>query len=127
MSDKSKRAMAEMERGLISERTREGMIQLKANHRKFTHSIYGWDVDKNGMLNPNWNEQNNIDYMRWQMDVNGMSASSVARSLNKLGVSGKRGGKWQGNSITRTINNDFHTKRANFQHPSWWGSKPWHS
>jgi hypothetical protein len=50
----------------------------------------------------------------------------LARSLNKRGIKGKRGGKWQGNSITRTINNDFHTKRLKFQHPSWWGSKPWH-
>ena len=118
-------AMAEMERGLISERTREGMIQLKANHRKFTHSIYGWDVDKNGMLIPNWNEQNNIDYMRWQMDVNGMSASSVARSLNKLGVRGKRVGEWQGNAVTRTIQNQFHLERKKFLYPQNWGKHSW--
>ena len=37
-------AMAEMERGLISERTQEGMNQLKATHQKFTQSVYGWDV-----------------------------------------------------------------------------------
>ena len=36
-------AMAEMERGLISERTQEGMNQLKAMNKKFTQSIYGWD------------------------------------------------------------------------------------
>jgi hypothetical protein len=35
------------------------------------------------------------------MDVNGMSASSVAISLNKLGISGKRGGEWRGNAIRR--------------------------
>ena len=119
-------AMAEMERGLISERTLEGMIQLKANHRKFTHSIYGWDVDKNGMLIPNWNEHNNIDYMKWQMDVNGMSASSVARSLNKHGIRGKRGGEWQGNAITRTVNYPFHLQRKKFPHPRNWNTKPWH-
>ena len=117
-------AMAEMERGLISERTLEGMIQLKANHRKFTHSIYGWDVDKNGMLIPNSNEQNNIDYMGWQMDVNGMSASSVARSLNKQGIRGKRGGEWQGNAITRTVKYPFHLERNKFPYPKNWGTRP---
>jgi hypothetical protein len=102
------------------------MNQLKADHKKFTHSIYGWDVDENGMLEPNWREQNYIDYMKWQIDVNGMTISSVARSLNKQGVKGKRGGKWQGNAITRTIKNTFHKERKKFTHPGNWGSKPWH-
>ena len=44
--------MAEMERGLISERTQEGMDQLKAMNRRFTHSIYGWDVTEQGDLDP---------------------------------------------------------------------------
>ena len=38
-------AIAEMERGLISERTQEGMEQLKAQNKRFTESIFGWDVD----------------------------------------------------------------------------------
>ena len=37
--------IAEMERGLISERTQEGMDQLKAQNKRFTESIFGWDVD----------------------------------------------------------------------------------
>ena len=45
------------------------------------------------------------------MDVNGMSASSVAISLNKQGISGKRGGEWQGNAVSRTIQNTFHLER----------------
>ncbi len=42
-----------------------------------------------------------------------MTPSSVARSLNRQGVKGKPGGKWQGNAITRTIENTFHEKRRN--------------
>ena len=53
--------IAEMERGLISERTQEGMDQLKAQNKRFTESIFGWDVDVNGMLIPNWYEQDLID------------------------------------------------------------------
>ena len=91
-----------------------------------THSVYGWDVDENGMLEPNWREQNYIDYMKWQISTNGMSPSSVARSLNSQGTKGKRGGKWQGNAITRTIENTFHKERKKFVYPANWGSKPWH-
>ena len=89
-------AIAEMERGLISERTQEGMEQLNAQNKRFTDSIFGWDVDANGMLIPNWNEQDLIDWMDWQIEANGMSAAAVARSLNARGITGKRGGKWQG-------------------------------
>ena len=119
-------AMAEMERGLISERTQEGMDQLKAMNKKFTQSIYGWDVDVIGALIPNWYEQNIIDYMDWQMNANGMSATAVARALNTQGVKGKRGGKWQSAGIIRTIENDFHDERLKFPHPKNWGSKVWH-
>ena len=119
-------ALAEMERGLISERTIEAMNQLRATNKQFTKSIFGWDVDENGMFVPNWAEQDIIDYMAWQINENGMATAALARSLNKRGIKGKRGGKWQGNSVIRTINNDFHTKRLKFQPPSWWGSKPWH-
>ena len=75
-----------MERGLISERTQEGMEQLKAQNKRFTESIFGWDVDANGMLIPNWYEQDLIDWMDWQIEVNGMSAAAVARSLNARGI-----------------------------------------
>ena len=95
--------IAEMERGLISERTQEGMDQLKAQNKRFTESIFGWDVDVNGMLIPNWYEQDLIDWMDWQIEVNGMSAAAVARSLNSRGITGKRGGQWQGQSVKRTI------------------------
>jgi hypothetical protein len=78
------------------------------------------------MLVPNWYEQDNIDYMVWQIDTNGMSAASVARSLNKQGITGKRGGKWQGNAVTRVINNKFHLERKKFTQPRNWGSKVWH-
>jgi len=118
--------IAEMERGLISERTQEGMDQLKAQNKRFTESIFGWDVDVNGMLIPNWYEQDLIDWMDWQIEVNGMSAAAVARSLNSRGITGKRGGQWQGQSVKRTISHTFHENRADFPYPSQWGTMPWH-
>ena len=118
--------IAEMERGLISERTQEGMDQLKAQNKRFTESIFGWDVNEDGMLEPNWYEQDLIDWMDWQIEVNGMSAAAVARSLNSRGITGKRGGQWQGQSVKRTISHTFHENRADFPHPSQWGINPWH-
>ncbi len=41
-------ALAEMERGLISERTIEAMNSIRATTKQFTKSIFGWDVDENG-------------------------------------------------------------------------------
>jgi len=117
-------AMAEMERGLISERTQESMGQLKAMNRRFTHSIYGWNVTEQGNLIPNWNEQNVIDYMAWQLS-NGMSATAVARQLNREGLKGKRGGKWTATSVLKVVRNEFHEQRKKFQYPKGWGSKPW--
>ena len=118
--------IAEMERGLISERTQEGMDQLKAQNKRFTESIFGWDVNEDGMLEPNWYEQDLIDWMDWQIEDNGMSAAAVARSLNSRGITGKRGGQWQGQSVKRTIGHTFHENRADFPHPSQWGTMPWH-
>ena len=44
------------------------------------------------MFIPNWFEQDIIDYMAWQVEHNGMATAAVARSLNKRGITGKRGG-----------------------------------
>ena len=119
-------ALAEMERGRISERTQEGMAYLKDNHLQFTRSIYGWDAKADGSLVPNWKEQDAIDYMVWQMEGNDMSATSVARSLNKRGLKGKKGGKWQGSGVIRAAYNDFHESRNDFPLPAKWGKRAWH-
>ena len=118
-------AMAEMERGLISERTQEGMNQLKAMNKKFTQSIYGWDETEFGDLTPNWKEQNAIDYMSWQLS-NGMSATAIARQLNREGLKGKRGGKWSSGSVLNVVRNTFHERRRKFPNPSKWGNQVWH-
>jgi putative DNA-invertase from lambdoid prophage Rac len=118
--------LAEMERGLISERTLEGMAYLKREQLRFTRAIFGWDHDKNGDLFPNWTEQSWIDYMAWQVEHNEVTATSVARSLNKRGIKGKLGGSWRSQGVQRTIKNKFHITRNEFDIPDWWGNKVWH-
>ena len=119
-------ALAEMERGLISERTREGMGYLKDNRLRFTKDIYGWDVKEDGSIRPNWTEQSRIDFMAWQMRKNGMSAYSVAKCMNARGWLGKKGGKWNSTSVNRVVRNGFHMTRSEYGMPKRWGTKPWH-
>ena len=119
-------ALAEMERGLISERTRAGMGYLRDNHLRFTKDIYGWDVEEDGSIKPNWLEQSRIDYMYWQMRANRMSAYSVARSMNYKGRLGKKGGKWTSSSVKRVVGNNLHRTRRAHKSPSWWGKRTWH-
>ena len=117
---------AELEREMTSERTREAMQYLRRNRMRFTRSIYGWEVTKSGKLRPNWREQSRLDYMAWQVNRNGMTAFSVARSMNKMGRLGKEGGQWTATSVSRVIGNRFHRERGKYRAPDWWGNKPWH-
>ena len=67
------------------------MAYLRQNLLRFTRSLYGWNVTDGNRLVPSWNEQNQIDYMHWQMETNGISATAVARSLNTRGITGEGG------------------------------------
>ena len=119
-------SVAQLERGLIAERTKEAMNYLMSKGRKFTRSIYGWNVNKNGRLKPNWNEQSRIDFMYWQIKTNGATATMVAKMANKKGWKGKLGGEWYAQSVLNVIRNKFHTNRDRFEYPEKWGNKSWH-
>jgi DNA invertase Pin-like site-specific DNA recombinase len=119
-------SVAQLERGLIAERTKEAMNYLMSKGRKFTRSIYGWNVNKNGRLKPNWNEQSRIDFMYWQIKKNGATATMVAKMANKRGWKGKLGGEWYAQSVLNVIRNKFHTNRDRFEYPEKWGNKSWH-
>ena len=64
--------------------------------------------------------------MYWQVEKNGMSATSVAKHLNKEGLKGKRGGNWSSTSVLKVLRNPFHERRRKFPNPEKWGSKSWH-
>ena len=118
-------SFSELERGLISERTREGMAYLRDNHMRFTRSMYGWDVMPDGTIRPNWKEQNHIDYMVWMMK-NGLSAHAMAKANNEKGKRGKDGGKWAAGTVLSVTGNEYHRERTKFPQPKSWGSRPWH-
>ena len=117
--------MSELERGLISERTKTAMTHMKANCKVFCHDIFGWNkVGKD--LVPNWNEQDAIDFMKWAYHKQEKSSTWIAKHLNEKGITGKRGGTWKASMVLRTMRYEFHAQRELFEKPSDWGSSKWH-
>ena len=98
---------------------------MKKIHKKFTRAIYGWDNKPDGTIVPNWNEQNIIDYARW-MKAQGVSATQIAKVLNRNEVKGKLGGQFRSTGLLKIIENDFHKQREDFVKPPNWGDKVWH-
>ena len=116
--EKPKKRSVKQRKSKTAKRTKKAMDDLKKNKRTFTESMYGWDAKKDGSLAPNWKEQNNIDWMKKQLD-SGLSAASVARKMTDEGLSGKKGGKWNSSSVLRVIRNDFHNTRSEDEAPRW--------
>jgi len=121
--EKPKKRSVKQRKSKTAKRTKKAMDDLKKSKRAFTKSIYGWDAKKVGKLElsilvPNWKEQNNIDWMKKQLD-SGLSAASVARKMVDEGISGKNGGKWNSSSVLRVIRNDFHNTRSDDEAPRW--------
>ena len=116
--EKPKKRSVKQHKSKTAKRTKKAMDDLKKNKRAFTKSMYGWDAKKGGSLVPNWKEQNNIDWMKKQLD-SGLSAASVARKMVDEGIIGKSGGKWNSSSVLRVIRNDFHNTRSDDEAPRW--------
>lgn len=81
---------------------------------RFTESVFGWDHDADGNMIPNWEEQSVITAMKAMRD-NDRSFSWIANFLNKMGVKGKKAGKWHGSSVARTIRNPIHERASDFR------------
>jgi hypothetical protein len=123
-----------LSRKQVSKLTKESMDKLKSEKRVFTGAVFGWDNQKDGTMKPNWKEQETIDMMRYFYHEKKQSFSFIAKWLNANDVKGKRGGKWQGQGVSRVVHNDFHASRNDFKKPKWflkktypemtWGKNP---
>ena len=74
-------AFGEMERNLISERTRMALQHLKDTGKRFTYDKYGWDVDEDNNLIENEKEQYWIEYIKVRYHEDDISISQIAREL----------------------------------------------
>ena len=101
-------SFAEMERNLISERTKAGLQHRKKNKQAYTHTPYGYDrVGKN--LLPNEQEQANIGVMQ-QLRANGISYRGICSYLSEEGIFTKTGKpKWTPATVRNVLNNDLHS------------------
>jgi len=97
-------AFGEMERNLISERTRMALQHLKDTGRRFTYDKYGWDVDEDNNFIENEEEQYWIEYIKVRYHEDDISISQIARELNTCGVPTKRGGTWSHKQVSRILN-----------------------
>jgi len=96
-------AFGEMERNLISERTRMALQHLKDTGKRFTYDKYGWDVDEDNNLIENEKEQYWIEYIKVRYHEDGIKVSEIARELNTCGVPTKRGGIWSHKQVSRIL------------------------
>ena len=110
---------AEFERNQNAERTQAAMDHLKQTHKRFTHSMYGWDITENGSMVPAWEEQTVIDWMKEMYYDYDISASAIAKELNDAIVPTKNDRRWHNSTVLRVMKYEFHEQRENFSKPDW--------
>jgi len=100
----------------LAAKTREAMDSKKKNLKKYTSAIFGWDVDDDDNLHPNWEEQDKITLMKdWYKKLG--SYSAVAKRATEAGWKGKKGGDWTSALVKRSINYDLHERVGEFTRP----------
>jgi DNA invertase Pin-like site-specific DNA recombinase len=94
---------AEMERDLISDRTKSALAERKNQGLKTGGYIaYGFNKGPRGEMIPNPDEQKVIDFMV-RLSEKGMSYRAIADALNTEGHPPKRGKVWYAPGVRRTI------------------------
>ena len=93
-------ALAEMERGLIGERTRMALARKRDKGEKTGGDVpFGFDA-VDGKLIPNQEEQKTKARIS-RLRKSGLSFQKVADALNADGIPAKRGGLWTSMQVNR--------------------------
>lgn len=96
--------LGEFERELIGERTANALKHKRRTGQVYARDPFGWDHDSDGHLVQNEAEQTTLTQMRtWRAD--GVNDNAIATRLNDAGITGKRGGRWQANTVYRILKN----------------------
>jgi len=103
-------AIAEMERGLIAERTAAALASKKANGETYARTPLGFDA-KDGQLVQNRAELRTVARIRKLRDK-GKTLAAIADELNSRGVATKRGGKWHPSTVRYVLANDLYAGSA---------------
>jgi site-specific DNA recombinase len=97
-------ALAEMERGIIGERTRATLQHKKAKGEKTGGDVpFGYDVDNTGHLVKNEVEQKAVRLIH-RLRLKGYSLRAVCRELEKEGHRTKRGNRtWHPQTVSQIL------------------------
>jgi DNA invertase Pin-like site-specific DNA recombinase len=92
---------AELERTMIGWRTGNALRHKRRTGQVYSRAPYGWDRDGDQLVR-NADEQRVLGLMRgWR--EGGVNDHVIASRLNERGEPGKRGGRWQANTVFRIL------------------------
>ena len=101
---------AQLDRDMISARTRDKLAYRKEKGKRYTRSIYGYRANENGDLIPEEQEQLTISIIK-NKRADGESLRQIAEYLEENHFSTPRGGKrWYASTVGCILNNEIHYK-----------------
>jgi DNA invertase Pin-like site-specific DNA recombinase len=99
-------AFAELERNLISERTRLALETKRSRHEAYSPTPFGFERVDDGLV-ANDDEQRVLAQMRkWRAE--GSSLRTIVGELQRQGVATKRGGQWHAATVRYMLLNETH-------------------
>ena len=100
-------SVAQWERDIISERTRDAMAHKKEEREIYSPLPLGYEVGESGKLIENEKELAIVKQIR-TLRKRGLSYQRIADRLNGAGVPTKKGCKWYGSSVGKVLANPLH-------------------
>jgi DNA invertase Pin-like site-specific DNA recombinase len=97
---------AELERGMIAERTASAMAHKKSRREVYSRPVLGFQA-VDGYLKPDDEEQLIVREI-FAMREQGLSLRAIANDLNSRGIIGKRGGVYHASTIRAVLANSIH-------------------
>lgn len=99
-------SFAELEKNLVSERTRMALAHKKKMRQVYSPTPFGFDRHGD-VLKPNESEQEVLRLIR-QFEDDDWSLAGIARELNHRGIPTKRGAKWYPSTVRYLLRNELH-------------------
>lgn len=94
-------SFAEMERNLISERTRDALRYKKEKGEVYNHAPYGYRIEGDNLV-PDVIEQGRIGRIR-DLRLQGKTFQQIADCLNDEKIPAKRGGPWYPQTVANVL------------------------
>lgn len=107
-------SLAEMERGIIAERTSAAHAHKRSLGEATGHAPFGWNLAADGSsLKANENEQETLAIIE-RLQALGQSQQAIVDELNKLHRPTKQGGQWQRSNLRSVLVSSSRRKQLAF-------------